>query len=112
VRIELDKLGPGGYTAKIKIGQAPPTRLDFACEKGGEAWSDSRPDPDRLERIAKLTNGRSVTFDRVSDLPLPESARVSAERHVTPLLPPWAWTALAAVFLGAHWFVRRRGGLV
>jgi uncharacterized membrane protein len=112
VRIELGKLEPGGYTAKIKIGQAPPTRLDFACEKGGEAWSDSRPDPDRLERIAKLTNGRSVTFERVSDLPLPESARISAERHVTPLLPPWAWTALAAVFLGAHWFVRRRGGLV
>jgi hypothetical protein len=112
VRVELGSLSPGGYTARIKIGQAPPTRLDFACERGGESWADSRPDPDRLTRIAKLTNGRSVAFNQVNDLPQPESARIAAERHVTPLLPPWGWSALAALFLGAHWFVRRRGGLI
>jgi hypothetical protein len=36
---------------------------------------------------------------------------VSIERNVAPILPAWAWAALAAVTLGAHWFVRRRGGL-
>jgi hypothetical protein len=31
---------------------------------------------------------------------------------VAPILPPWAWSLLAATVLGAHWIVRRRSGLV
>jgi hypothetical protein len=36
---------------------------------------------------------------------------VSAERHVTPLAPPWIWSLAAAFTLGVHWLTRRRGGL-
>ena len=44
-------------------------------------------------------------------MPFPKPAVVSAERHVVPLAPPWAWTLAAAVALGVHWFARRRSGL-
>jgi uncharacterized membrane protein len=111
LEITMGPLEAGGYTARARIGAAPPTRHDFACERGGEAWSDSRPDPERLERIAAATGGRSVSADALEELPLPAPTEVAAERHVSPLLPPWIWALSAAFALGAHWFVRRRGGL-
>ncbi|MBK7581770.1 MAG: hypothetical protein IPI67_16375 [Myxococcales bacterium] len=111
VDVPLGKLEPGGYVARVKVGQSPPARLDFACEKGGEAFADSRPDAPRLERISAVTGGRSVRADRVEELPLPAATRIAAERHVTPLLPPWVWTLFAAGLLGSHWLARRRGGL-
>jgi uncharacterized membrane protein len=112
VEVVLGSLEPGGYTAEVRAGQAPPTRFDFACERGGEAWSDSRPDPERLRRIARVTGGRAVGAGDVAELPLPKPTRITAERHVTPLLPAWVWTLAAAVMLGAHWVVRRRAGLL
>lgn len=111
VEVPLGDLEPGGYGARVHVGAAPPTRFDFACERGGDAWSDSRPDPDRLEAIARITGGRSVTANDVASLPLPDATRIAAERHVTPLLPPWVWSLAAALALGAHWYARRRGGL-
>ncbi len=111
VDVPLGKLEPGGYVARVKVGQAPPARLDFACEKGGEAFSDARPDGARLERISAVTGGKSVRAGGEGELPSPASTRIAAERHVTPILPPWGWTLIAAAFLGAHWLVRRRGGL-
>ncbi len=109
--VDVGALEAGGYTARARIGAAPPTRHDFACERGGEAWADSRPDPERLDRIAKATGGRSVSIDQVAQLPLPDPTEVAAERHVSPVLPPWIWALSAAFALGGHWVVRRRGGL-
>jgi hypothetical protein len=111
VDLTIDRLEAGGYSARVRIGAAPPTRHDFACERAGPAWSDSRPDPERLRRIADATGARSVAPDDIDDLPLPESTRVAAERHVVPVLPSWGWTLCAAAVLGAHWVARRRGGL-
>jgi uncharacterized membrane protein len=112
VEIAVGKLLAGGYSARARIGRAPPTRQDFACERGGEAWSDSRPDAERLERIAKASGGLGLDRGQVARLPLPDAKRVAAERHVTPLLKPWIWTLLASLLLGSHWLLRRRGGLV
>ncbi len=112
VEIDVGALEAGGYTARARVGASPPTRQDFACERGGEAWSDSRPDANRLVRIAAVTGGVSVDQDDVAALPSPEPTTVAAERHVSPVLPPWAWSAMAALALGAHWVARRRGGLV
>jgi hypothetical protein len=109
--VDLDALEPGGYSARARIGASPPARLDFACERGGEAWSDSRPDPERLQRISRATGGEFVSYGEIADLPKPPSTEVAAERHVKPILPPWAWTLGAALGLGAHWVFRRRGGL-
>jgi uncharacterized membrane protein len=111
-RIDLGALEPGGWSVLVRIGAAPPTRLDFACERGGAAWSDVRPDVERLERIAGVTGGRVVAPDQVAKLPLPPPAEIAAERHLTPLLPAWLWSLAAALSLGAHWVLRRRGGLV
>ncbi|MEB2313608.1 MAG: glutamine amidotransferase [Sorangiineae bacterium] len=111
VRLELGPLEVGGYTARARIGKSPPTRFDFACEKGGAAFSDSRPDPERLERIAEVTGGRPAAQGEEASLPLPEPKRVAAERHVTPLAPAWLWSLVASLALGAHWLARRRGGL-
>jgi hypothetical protein len=52
-----------------------------------------------------------VRASAASSLPLPEATQVASERQVAPLLPPWAWSLGAALLLGAHWIVRRRGGL-
>ena len=111
VEISLPPLAAGGYTARLKLGAGPTTRRDFACESGGDEWADSRPDRDRLRALAAATGG---TFHDASDdlaLPLPKPAVVSAERHVVPVAPPWAWTLAAAIALGVHWFARRRSGL-
>jgi hypothetical protein len=111
VDVTFDSLEAGGWTARASIGAAPATRFDFACEKGGAAWADSRPDPERLAQIASATGGRSVKPGGIGDLPLPEPTRIAAERHVSPILPVWLWTLAAAIALGAHWIVRRKGGL-
>ena len=112
VDLTVPPLEVGGYTARVRIGAAPPTRHDFACERAGPAWSDSRPDPERLERIAQVTGGRSVDHDAVDRLPTPGSTEVDAERQVSPVLPPWVWALTASAVLGAHWVSRRRAGLL
>jgi uncharacterized membrane protein len=107
----LPALAAGGYTARLRVAGGGGTRHDFACEAGGDEWADSRPDPQRLEAIADATGGAFATATEVGSLPLPKPTVVSAERHVTPLAPPWVWTIAATMLLGAHWIARRRGGL-
>jgi len=111
VELHVPPLVAGGYSARVRIGAAPPTRHDFACERAGPAWSDSRPDPERLEAIAKATGGRAVDYTNVGDLPIPGSTEIDAERQVSPVLPQWVWALAASVVLGAHWVSRRRVGL-
>jgi uncharacterized membrane protein len=112
VEIRVPGLKAGGYTAKARIGEAPPSRHDFACESGGIAWADSRPDGPRLEAISRVTNGVAVNADQIGDLPLPEATSVSAQREVAPVAPPWLWTLASAVLLGLHWVARRNSGLL
>ncbi|WP_437721161.1 glutamine amidotransferase [Sorangium sp. So ce861] len=119
VELAAGRLEPGGYAATVEIvpaegagdAKGATTRRDFACERGGDEWADPRPDVARLEEIAKATGGASVLPPDAGSLPLPAATQVAAERHVAPLLPPWGWTLAAAAALGAHWIVRRRGGL-
>jgi hypothetical protein len=111
VEIEAGPLAAGGYTARARVGQAPATRFDFACERGGNAWSDSRPDPERLQRIARASGGKFVDADRVGELPMPPPTEVAAQREVAPVLPPWIWALAASAALGWHWIARRRAGL-
>ncbi len=119
-QVELPPLDAGGYAASVQLGGdagaggknlTPATRRDFACEKGGDEWSDTRPDPSRLEAVARATKGASVPPARVGEIPLPEPTLVSTQRKVTAVLPAWAWTTLAAALVGAHWIARRRMGL-
>jgi uncharacterized membrane protein len=110
--VDIGSLGEGGYSARVKVGEAPPTRQDFACERGGEAWSDSRPDTERLIAIARASGGRAVTAASLAELPIPPATQVATERHSAPLLPVWLSSLGAALALGAHWLARRRGGLV
>jgi uncharacterized membrane protein len=115
VELPVGALDAGGYSAEVEIvngpGPGPTTQRDFACEKGGDEWADSRPDTARLEAIAAATGGKYVTAANAGSLPLPAAMVVASERQVAPLLPAWAWAIAAAVLLGAHWIVRRLGGL-
>ncbi len=123
VALQAGKLEAGGYSATVEITpkdesgdgdearRGPTTRRDFACERGGDEWADSRPDPERLFAIAAATGGRGVTVDDIAKIPLPEATQIAMERRVSPILPPWGWTLTAALFCGAHWVIRRRGGL-
>jgi uncharacterized membrane protein len=109
--LTLAPLEAGAYTAHLKTADGATTRKDFACEAGGDEWADSRPDPQRLEAIARATGGAFASAADAGTLPLPRPTVVNAERHVTPVAPAWAWSLSAAFFLGVHWLVRRRGGL-
>ena len=108
--LAVPALGEGAYTAKLRTAGAF-TRKDFACETGGDEWADSRPDPARLEALARATGGGFVSAADAASLPLPRPTVVNAERHVTPVAPAWVWSLAAAFLLGLHWLVRRRGGL-
>src|SRR5262249_13552152 len=52
IEIPIGRLDAGGYSATVEVGggghTASTTRRDFACEKGGDEWADTRPDADRL----------------------------------------------------------------
>ncbi len=111
VRVTLPGQEAGGYAVRVSVGAAPATRQDIGCERGGSAWSDSRPDPARLSRISDASGGTFVGRDAVEQLPRAEVTEVTAERHVSPLLPAWVWTLASSLLLGAHWIARRRGGL-
>jgi hypothetical protein len=111
VDVPLGSLGPGGYMAKIRVGSGSTTRRAFACERGGEEWADSRPDEERLRAVAAATGGSFLRAEDARSLVFPPATEISAERSVSPLLPPWAWAVAAAAAMGAHWIARRRGGL-
>jgi uncharacterized membrane protein len=108
--LTLPALGEGAYTARLRTAGSV-TRKEFACEAGGDEWADSRPDPARLEALAKATGGAFASAADAGSLSLPKPTVVNAERRVTPLAPAWAWSLVAAFLLGTHWLVRRRGGL-
>ena len=111
IELALPPLEAGAYSARLRVAGGGATRHDFACEAGGDEWADSRPDPKRLEALALATGGSFVDAAAVASLRLPRPTVVSAERHVTPIAPPWAWTLAAALMLGIHWIARRRSGL-
>ena len=111
VDLQLPALEAGGYAARVVIGNGTSTLRDLACEVGGDEWADSRPDGERLERLADATGGRFFWADQPLDIPWPKPSVVSAERHVVAIAPPWVWAILAAVAFGAHAIARRRGGL-
>jgi uncharacterized membrane protein len=109
--VPLPPLDTGGYTARLRVADGATTRYDFACEAGGDEWADSRPDPARLEALAKATGGTFAFASDAASLRLPRPTIISSERHVTPLAPPWVWTTAAALLLGSHWIARRRSGM-
>jgi uncharacterized membrane protein len=109
--VDLPPLDPGAYAVRLRVGEGPSTRHDFACERGGQEWADPRPDPEHLKAIAEATGGTDVSWDEVEKLSFPNATPVASERQVSPLLPPWVWTLAAAIALGAHWITRRRAGL-
>ncbi|MFO0616625.1 MAG: glutamine amidotransferase [Polyangiaceae bacterium] len=108
-------LKPGGFAARVEIetsaGSAPAARKDFACEKGGDEWADPRPDKDRLRAISQATGGVAVDVGAIGDIPIDAATMVNSRRTVKPVLPPWGWSLIAAVAVGAHWIARRKLGL-
>jgi uncharacterized membrane protein len=108
---EIPPLEPGAYVARLREGNTALARADFACERGGDEWADSRPDPQRLASLSKATGGGFAFAADARELALPRPVHVSTQRRVSPLLPSWVLTLAAATFLGLHWFVRRRRGL-
>jgi len=108
---QLPDLPAGGYAARVRVGGAPPSRYVFACEVGGEAHADSRPDRPRLEAVATALGGRFVQANRVADLPAPEKTFVLEQRSMKPIGPPYMWSLPAAALLAVSWVLRRARGL-
>jgi uncharacterized membrane protein len=110
--VSLPPLPEGAYVARLSIDAGGSTRKELACEVGGDEWADSRPSPETLRGIANASGGSFVWADGdLGAIVLPPPTTVSAERHVSAVVPPWGWTALATALLGVHWLVRRRAGL-
>ncbi len=111
----------GGFAVRLEIGEesttgsatpsALKTRALATCERGGDEWADPRPDRARLVAVTKANDGVVVGPNELGTIPVPTASIVSIERNVAPILPTWAWAALAAMALSGHWYVRRRGGL-
>ena len=111
VDFALPPLDAGAYAGRLRVAGGTGARLDFACEAGGDEWADSRPDGARLQDLARATGGEFAWASDGPSLALPKPTVVSAERHVTPIAPPWTWSLAAASLLGLHWIARRRSGL-
>ena len=109
--LTLPPLAAGGYAARVRFGDGSATLQQFACEAGGDEWADSRPDGDRLSRLAAATGGQFFWAGQRLSLPVPAPTIVSSERHVVPLAPPWVWALIAALAFGWHAIARRRGGV-
>lgn len=107
--IEVSPLPPGGYAAVAESGGFPAARLEFACEHAGGAWRDSRPDPDRMIRLAEAVGTSSEDVDSISDLPPIETQAQLQVSSIRPVAPAWLWALAAGIALGAHWLIRRRG---
>lgn len=112
VSFDLLDLPVGGYAALVRVGKSPPSRFVFACEVGGAAWADSRPDVERLERLSEVSGGKSVSIDRLDELPEPDAHLVIAKSSSSPILPDVAWATVAAVLAVFHIWLRRLGGLL
>ncbi|HMA95195.1 MAG TPA: hypothetical protein VKP30_21045, partial [Polyangiaceae bacterium] len=109
--IDLGLLGAGAYTSTLRFADEPTARFDFACEAGGSAWADSRPDPERLRRLATINHGSVVSPDATSELTLPPPTVLHGSRSVRPLLSAWVWALIASLLLAANWLLRRIAGL-
>jgi uncharacterized membrane protein len=110
-RFVARELAAGGYAARVKVGDAPPTRFVFACEAGGDSWSDSRPDVGRLKQISAATGGKFVSATQLADLAPPRSTFVAAHKKSRPLLAAWLWATFAALSMCIHWVLRRTAGM-
>lgn len=111
VVLPVDGLGEGAYMAWVRLGDELGARFDFACERGGSAWADPRPDSERLKAIAAATGGKYLEPAGISSLRRPEGVQVASYRQVTMWLRPWMWALGAALSLAAHWMTRRSLGL-
>jgi uncharacterized membrane protein len=109
--VELGVLPAGAYSALARLGEEPAARFDFACESGGTAWADTRPDPTRLAQLAKANGGKLVSRNEVSALPIPTTTLVHGSRRARPILGVWIWALLAAGSLALNWLLRRTDGL-
>jgi hypothetical protein len=109
--VDLGLLGAGAYSALARVGEEPAARFDFACESGGTARADTRPDPVRLERLAKANGGKSVEPNAIGSLPVPPATVVHGTRLARPIVAVWILAALAACCLAINWLLRRSDGL-
>lgn len=109
--VALTGLADGGYSVVARIGEGPGSRMDFACEHGGEEYMDSRPDRERLVRLAEANQGRAVDVRHLSELPTPKPSEAFVARTIRPVLPQWLWAFAAALALAAHYVLRRQSGL-
>ncbi|MBL8716234.1 MAG: hypothetical protein JNL79_09575 [Myxococcales bacterium] len=120
VLLPLGTAGMGGFAVRVSAGPAGvddddapalATRTLAACEPGGDELADPRPDPKRLAQLAAAQGGVAVSASDVGKIPAPAAAVISVERSVSPILPAWAWSGLAALLASLSWYTRRRGGL-
>lgn len=111
VDVELGVLDVGAYSAAIRLKNEPETRLDFACEAGGQSIADTRPDPVRLRRLAEANSGKSVDLAGIDSLPVPPATEVRGARRARPVLDNWIWCLFAAGFCASHWILRRMAGM-
>ncbi|MCH2110964.1 MAG: glutamine amidotransferase, partial [Polyangiaceae bacterium] len=102
-------LAAGAWLARAQVGDGPATRLFFACEKGGAAFGETRPDLPRLRELAQARGGEFLEAGPIG-FPRPKAQSVVLAKTVDELLPAWIWSLLAGLFLSLSWWFRRSAG--
>ena len=110
-QLRFPGLPAGGYALVAKLESGTQARLDIACDRGGGAMADSRPDPDRLKAISEVSGAVFADYREVSRIPVPSSYFIDEARTARPLAPAWVWAVIAAALLGTHWLIARSVGL-
>jgi len=114
---EAGPFAPGEYTVELQNNVGAPETLTMTVEVAS-ASTENRilsADPEAMERLARISNGRVLSADELADLPgIVErwrAARRLAEEKRSLWDRWWIFAALLAC-LGGEWALRRREGLL
>lgn len=105
---------PGLVTARLESGEADAVYSTVRVAALPTEADNLSPNPDAMDRLADLTEGRVITVDDLDQLLQPDNTPPPTTTHDArwdSAWDEWHWLLLALLPFGLEWFLRRRAGL-